>query len=100
MTDVSHADRFAAAAELANTAQELVFAQSDKMTVTFSEALPAEVRGVIGRGGTPRLIGSFISPISNSLQTPGTNHILAVMTTQPVMLGPPVVIPASCGSIP
>src|SRR5258706_11148220 len=51
MTDVSHADHLAA--ELANTAQEVVFAQSDKMTVTFSEALPTEVRGVIGRGGTP-----------------------------------------------
>lgn len=98
--DVSHADRLAA--ELANTARELVFAQSDKMSVTFSEALPTEVRGVIGRGGTPPSAATADSllHVSNSLQTPGTNHILAVMTTQPVMLGPLAVIPASCGSIP
>lgn len=50
MTDVSHADRLAA--QLANTSREVVFAQSDKMSVTFSEDLPTEVRGVIGRGGT------------------------------------------------
>ena len=50
LTDVSHADRLAV--QLANTSREVVFAQSDKMSVTFSEDLPTEVRGVIGRGGT------------------------------------------------
>lgn len=51
MTGVSHADRLAA--ELANTGRkgEVVFAQSDEMTVTFSEDLPTEVKGVIERGG-------------------------------------------------
>ena len=52
MTGVSHADGLAA--ELANTGRkgEIVFAQSDEMTVTFSEDLPTEVKGVIERGGT------------------------------------------------
>ena len=39
-------------AELASTSREVVFAQSDEMSVTFSDDLPTEVRGVIGRGGT------------------------------------------------
>jgi len=48
-TDISRADRLAAG--LARKGQ-VVFAQSGEMTVTFSEDLPTEVRGVIERGGT------------------------------------------------
>ena len=42
----------------------------------------------------------FLKLANLPLQKPGTNRILAVMITQPVMLGPPIVIPASCGSTP
>jgi len=49
---MSHADHLAAVAELANPSRQVVFAQSDELTATFSEDLPTEVKGLIERGGT------------------------------------------------
>ena len=113
MTDTSRAGSHAGhlAAELANATQ-VVFAQSDEMTVTFCEDLPTEVRGVIGRGGTyasfweemrgkkkrKKKKKSKDTQLTSPLQTRGTTHILVVMIIQPAMLGPAIVIPASCGS--
>ena len=49
---MSHTDHLAPKSRGDRRNGQVVFAQSDEMTVTFSEDLPTEVRGVIERGGT------------------------------------------------
>ena len=73
IADMSHAHADRLAAELANTSRggrkgDVVFAQSDEMTVIFSEDLPTEVRGVIERGGAHLFVrkkAELMSPLLN-----------------------------------